>query len=331
MEKTGAKPAFLATLGVGISKGVGVEGMTESAQEGTSILAERIIKENWDALTSDEMNRLVESGVRGATVGGVFGGTGGTRTYLRKRNTPEEIEKKQNKAVVDNEKKGVENTIDEIVGEEEVGFLNKQFEENTALLPELESQLSELQELEATELEKDPTGLSEETIELKRKIKDVKKQIGEAKKAIKNSERAFAFNEKYKGDSEKLGSTKFRDQFDIDYDLEQLYSSIENTVGDFIGAFTKAGHTKGVIPKGLSDIKIKDLDPDQAKSLLENLNKRMEDIAEKQDTPIGDKLIKHYIALKNNDVFKFIKEQSEKVIKEPVKEEKKKSLKPDEA
>jgi hypothetical protein len=75
--RSGMKPSVLRSAGVGLAKGLGLEGVTEGAQEAISIAAERLIDDNPDIFGSKEFDRIMESAVRGAAAGGAFGGTGG--------------------------------------------------------------------------------------------------------------------------------------------------------------------------------------------------------------------------------------------------------------
>jgi len=86
LEKTGANPSILKSLSAGVAKGATIEGFTEGAQETISIAAERFIEENWEALTSEEFKRVIESSIRGAVVGAPLGGVGGVSTGIRAKN-----------------------------------------------------------------------------------------------------------------------------------------------------------------------------------------------------------------------------------------------------
>ena len=75
--KSGMKPSVLRSGTAGFAKGLGLEGITEGAQEAISIAAERLIDDNPDVFGSKEFDRIMEAGVRGAVAGGSFGTIGG--------------------------------------------------------------------------------------------------------------------------------------------------------------------------------------------------------------------------------------------------------------
>ena len=85
MKKTGATKEVLGSIGLGAGKGFALEGVTESTQEALSLAAERIVGENYEALTSEDFDRLIESGLRGALAGGAFGAAGGTQEGVQVR------------------------------------------------------------------------------------------------------------------------------------------------------------------------------------------------------------------------------------------------------
>jgi hypothetical protein len=86
LEKSGM-PSPLARKVVGATvTGAATEGVTEAGQEAISITAEKFVQENPEVWGSTEFNRLIESSVRGAVGGGVFGAAGaGAGAYLESR------------------------------------------------------------------------------------------------------------------------------------------------------------------------------------------------------------------------------------------------------
>lgn len=77
LERSGMSQGVLRSGTAGLARGFGTEGLTEGAQEGISIAAERFIDENPDIFGSEEFNRIMEASVRGAIAGGAFGTVGG--------------------------------------------------------------------------------------------------------------------------------------------------------------------------------------------------------------------------------------------------------------
>ena len=77
LARSGMQPGVLRSGTAGLFSGLGVEGITEGAQEGISIAAERFIDDNPDVFGSREWDRIMEASVRGAVAGGGFGTVGG--------------------------------------------------------------------------------------------------------------------------------------------------------------------------------------------------------------------------------------------------------------
>tara|TARA_R100001129_G_scaffold105572_1_gene72166 strand:+ start:2557 stop:7956 length:5400 start_codon:yes stop_codon:yes gene_type:complete len=77
LERSGMQQGVLRSGTAGLFSGLGVEGITEGAQEGISIAAERFIDDNPDVFGSKEFDRIMEASVRGAVAGGGFGTVGG--------------------------------------------------------------------------------------------------------------------------------------------------------------------------------------------------------------------------------------------------------------
>ena len=73
LEKSGMKPGLARKAISILPEAAGIEGLTEGAQEAISIQAEKYITNNQDKFSSDEWNRVLESGIRGAVAGLGFG------------------------------------------------------------------------------------------------------------------------------------------------------------------------------------------------------------------------------------------------------------------
>ena len=87
LERSGMQPGVLRSGTAGLFSGLGVEGITEGAQEGISIAAERFIDDNPDVFGSKEFDRIMEASVRGAVAGGGFGTVGGGVESARERSS----------------------------------------------------------------------------------------------------------------------------------------------------------------------------------------------------------------------------------------------------
>ena len=104
LERSGMQQGVLRSGTAGLFSGLGVEGITEGAQEGISIAAERFIDDNPDVFGSKEFDRIMEASVRGAVAGGGFGTVGGgvqgaresaeTSSRLRDMKEAEELRQK---------------------------------------------------------------------------------------------------------------------------------------------------------------------------------------------------------------------------------------------
>ena len=77
LARSGMQRGALRSGAAGLATGLGIEGVTEGAQEGISIAAERFVDENPEVFGSKEWDRIIESSVRGAVAGGGFGTVGG--------------------------------------------------------------------------------------------------------------------------------------------------------------------------------------------------------------------------------------------------------------
>jgi hypothetical protein len=77
LEKSGMDKGLLRSVTAGMVKGVAGEGLTEGAQEGINIAAERFVTENPEIFGSKEWDRIMQSAVKGAIAGGAFGSVSG--------------------------------------------------------------------------------------------------------------------------------------------------------------------------------------------------------------------------------------------------------------
>ena len=70
VKESGADPKVWKTIGTGVAKGFATEGVTESAQELINNLAVKTLKENYDLFSPENVDRYIDSFLRGAIVGG---------------------------------------------------------------------------------------------------------------------------------------------------------------------------------------------------------------------------------------------------------------------
>jgi hypothetical protein len=70
LEKSGMQPGLIRKVIGAVPGAAATEGLTESAQEAISIAAEKYIKGNPQIFDSEDFERMIESGVRGAIAGG---------------------------------------------------------------------------------------------------------------------------------------------------------------------------------------------------------------------------------------------------------------------
>lgn len=105
LEKSGMKPSFARRATANVLGGVTTEGLTESAQEAVSIIAEKLSADLDVVFDSDEFDRMLESGIRGAVAGGGFNLASSGVEQLRQR----ALDKKE-EAPADTEEKAAETT-----------------------------------------------------------------------------------------------------------------------------------------------------------------------------------------------------------------------------
>jgi hypothetical protein len=85
LERSGMEPSLLRKVIAQIPGSAAREGLTEGAQEAINISAEDFVKKTEHIWGSKEWDRIVESGVRGAIAGGVYGVPGSVAERARER------------------------------------------------------------------------------------------------------------------------------------------------------------------------------------------------------------------------------------------------------
>jgi hypothetical protein len=85
LERSGMEPSLLRKVIAQVPGSAAREGLTEGAQEAINISAEDFVKKTEHIWGSKEWDRIVESGVRGAIAGGVYGVPGSVAERARER------------------------------------------------------------------------------------------------------------------------------------------------------------------------------------------------------------------------------------------------------
>jgi hypothetical protein len=85
LERSGMEPSLLRKVVAQVPGNAAREGLTEAAQEAINITAEDFVKKTDRIWDSEDWNRIVESGVRGAIAGGGFGVPGSVAERVRER------------------------------------------------------------------------------------------------------------------------------------------------------------------------------------------------------------------------------------------------------
>jgi hypothetical protein len=85
LEKSGMQPGLARKAISILPEAAGLEGLTEGTQESISIAAEKYIANNKDKFTSEDWNRIIESGIRGSISGLGFGLPGAVASRVQER------------------------------------------------------------------------------------------------------------------------------------------------------------------------------------------------------------------------------------------------------
>ena len=212
LEKTGMPKGVARSATAGLAGGLATEAVTEAAQEGISIAAERFIDENPEALGSEEVNRLIESAIRGGVAGGAFGGVGGgasgVRTSMQERAAVRAEEAKvaaeeQRIAEEETAKQAAQAELDTLVaGEQELqskqlAEQQKEFEalvaqEEKLKAKELELQQKDFERLSAAEKKKQASDLTALRKEQAAQEKRMARLLAEVEKTPGNFPKGFA-------------------------------------------------------------------------------------------------------------------------------------------
>ena len=85
LEKSGMQPGLARRATSNILGGLGTEGLTESAQEAVSIATEKFVQDYSLVFDSDDYDRMLEAGIKGAVAGGAFKGIASVPEHLREK------------------------------------------------------------------------------------------------------------------------------------------------------------------------------------------------------------------------------------------------------
>jgi hypothetical protein len=83
--QSGMEPSLARAAIATLPEAAGLEGLTEAAQEAISIQAENYVAGNTDKFTSEQWDRVMESGIKGAVAGLGFGAPTTVANYARQR------------------------------------------------------------------------------------------------------------------------------------------------------------------------------------------------------------------------------------------------------
>jgi hypothetical protein len=95
LEKSGMQPTLARRATANVLGGLGTEGLTEATQEAVSIAAEKFVQSHDFIFDSDDFDRMLESGIRGAVAGGVFRGVSAIPEHLREKALTEKAPKEK--------------------------------------------------------------------------------------------------------------------------------------------------------------------------------------------------------------------------------------------
>lgn len=93
LKKSGMDAGLARKGAANVLAGLGLEGVTEASQEALSVSAEKFVAENPQIFESEDLDRLMEAGVRGAVAGGVFRGVSAVPERFAEKRAEERTDK----------------------------------------------------------------------------------------------------------------------------------------------------------------------------------------------------------------------------------------------
>ena len=100
LTKSGMHPSLAKTAVKAIVADAGLEGLTEGTQEAISIAAENFVNKKGDLFSPENVDRMLESAVKGAVAGGGFGAITSPLEYGHQKRLAEERQEQINTGVM---------------------------------------------------------------------------------------------------------------------------------------------------------------------------------------------------------------------------------------
>jgi len=110
LQKSGMQPGLARRATANILGGLGTEGLTEATQEAVSIAAEKFVQGHSVIFDSDDFDRMLEAGIKGAVAGGTFKGVASIPEHLREKALTKKASPEKQEEIIE-ETKLVDTTV----------------------------------------------------------------------------------------------------------------------------------------------------------------------------------------------------------------------------
>jgi hypothetical protein len=110
LQKSGMQPGLARRATSNILGGLGTEGLTEATQEAVSIAAEKFVQGHSAIFDSDDFDRMLEAGIKGAVAGGAFKGVASVPEHLREKALTKKASPEKQEEIIE-ETKLVDTTV----------------------------------------------------------------------------------------------------------------------------------------------------------------------------------------------------------------------------